>query len=277
VAAAGRRAGRLLVVGERSFIARHFLAACAEPVTAVGHDAIERQDLFDGVDRVISFARHPLLGSEDYQPATMDPDLRLAERIAGRGIGYVLLSSRKVYAPSTRPLAETDPTGPQDLYGRHKLTLEQRLRELLGGHLTILRLANVFGYERGEGRRTFFSLTLDQLARDGRIRFDMSPFVVRDFLPVEACARVLARIVAAPPGGVLNVGSGIALPTGRLALWVLEGYGRGELVIGSPREHGPFLLDVTRLTGLYGPPCTLDDLRNACIDLGRRLASELAK
>ena len=159
---------------------------------------------------MISFARHPLLGSEDYRPATMDPDLRLAERLAGREIDYVMLSSRKVYAPSARPLAETDPTGPQDLYGRHKLAVEDALRARLGARLTILRLANVFGYERGPARRTFLSLTLDGLAREGRIRFDMSPFVERDFLPVEACARVLARIVAAPPGGVLNVGSGIA-------------------------------------------------------------------
>jgi dTDP-4-dehydrorhamnose reductase/UDP-glucose 4-epimerase len=102
----------------------------------------------------------------------------------------------------------------------------------------------------------------------------MSPFVVRDFLPVEACARVLARIVAAPPGGVLNVGSGIPLPTGRLALWVLEGYGRGELAIKSPDERDSFVLDVARLTRLYGPPCTCDELRASCLELGRRLAGK---
>jgi dTDP-4-dehydrorhamnose reductase len=36
-----------------------------------------------------------------------------------------MLSLRKLYAPSVPPLAETDPTGPQDLYGRHKPALEQ--------------------------------------------------------------------------------------------------------------------------------------------------------
>jgi dTDP-4-dehydrorhamnose reductase/UDP-glucose 4-epimerase len=271
---AGRGDGRVLVVGQHSFIARHFLAAWDQPVTAVGHDAIDRPGLLEGIDRAISFARHPLLGSEDYRPETMDPDLRLAERVAGRGIDYVLVSSRKVYAPSARPLAETDPTGPQDRYGQHKLAAEEALRARLGVRLTILRLANVFGYERGQSRRTFFSLTLEGLAREGRIRFDMSPFVERDFLPVEACARVLARIVAAPPGGVLNVGSGIGVPTGRLALWVLEGYGRGELVIETPDERDPFVLDVTRLTSRYGPTCTYAELREACLDLGRRLASE---
>jgi dTDP-4-dehydrorhamnose reductase/UDP-glucose 4-epimerase len=274
MAAGGPGAGRLLVVGHHSFLARHLLAACAQPVAAVAHDAVDRPDLLDGIDRVISFARHPLLGSADYRVATMDPDLRLAGRIGARGIDYVMLSSRKVYAPSAKPLGETDPTGPQDLYGRHKLALEQALRERLGARLTILRLANVFGYERGPARRTFMSLTLDQLARDGQIRFDMSPFVVRDFLSVEACARVLARIVATPPGGVLNVGSGIALPTGRVALWVLEGYGRGELVIESPREHDQFVLDIGELTRRYGPSCTYDELRASCLDLGRRLARE---
>ena len=72
---------------------------------------------------------------------------------------------------------------------------------------------------------------------------------------------------------MLNVGSGIALPTGRLALWVLEGYGRGELVIEAPREHDAFVLDVTRLISLYGPPCSVDDLRDACLEVGRRLAA----
>jgi UDP-glucose 4-epimerase len=270
VTGAGRGAGRLLVVGRNSFIARHFLAACAEPVVAVGHRAIDQPDLLDGVDRIICFTRHPLLEGHH----ATDPNLRIGERILGRGIDFVMLSSCKVYAAATRPLAESDPTGPRDRYGQHKLAVEQALGARLGARLTILRLANVFGDERAEGRRTFFALMLDRLAREGRIRFDMSPFVTRDFLPVSACARVLAQIVAAPPGGILNVGSGIALPTGRVALWLLEGYGRGELVIESPQERDAFVLDINRLTKLYGAPCTYDELRTSCLDLGRRLRKE---
>jgi dTDP-4-dehydrorhamnose reductase/UDP-glucose 4-epimerase len=87
----------------------------------------------------------------------------------------------------------------QDLYEEHKLAVEEALRARLGARLTILGVANVFGYERGPGRRMFLSLLLDGLADAGRIRFDMSPFVERDFLPVEGCARVLARMVAGPP------------------------------------------------------------------------------
>ena len=148
---------------------------------------------------------------------------------------------------------------------------------MLGERLTVLRLGNIFGYERTPGRTTFVSISLDRLARESRIHYAMSPFVERDFLPVAAFARVLARIALAPPGGILNVGSGIGLPTGRLALWILEGFGRGTLVIESTEEKDPFVLDITRLTSLYGQPCSLADLRDACRAIGSRLAADLAQ
>jgi UDP-glucose 4-epimerase len=268
-------AGPILVVGRGSFLAGHLLGALpVARVRAVGHEETRRADLLDGVACVVNCARHPLLGSADYRPLTMDPDLRLARRLGEREIAYVMLSSRKVYAPGTGPLAESAPTGPTDLYGRHKLAAEERLRGLLGERLTVLRLANVFGYERGPARRTFLSLALDRLEREGAIHFDMSPFVKRDFLPVESCARLLAAIATAPPGGILNVGSGFGLPTGRLALWILEGFGRGRLVIDAPREHDAFVLDVGRLRALYGEPCALAEIRARAVGIGRRLARE---
>lgn len=280
--AAPGRTRRVLLVGRSSFLAGHALDALADvAVRAVGHQQIDDQDLLDGVEMAISFARHPLIASDDYRPEVMDPDLRLAARIGERPIAYLMLGSRKVYAPgpgsaaAPAPLAESAPLGPTDAYGRHKLLVEERLRERLGERLTVLRLANVFGYERTPGRRTFLSVLLDRLASEGQIRFDMSPFVARDFLPVEPFARLLARIVADPPGGVLNLGSGIALPTGQLALWIIEGFGRGELVVASPREHDAFVLDVTRLAARYGPPCTPGELRDSCLALGRRLAAEV--
>jgi UDP-glucose 4-epimerase len=265
------------VVGRHSFLAQHVLAALSPAeALAIGHDEIERPNLLDGIRCIINFARHPMAASEDYRLEQMDADLRLARRIGKRDTAYVMLSSRKVYGPSEGSLSETSPTGPGDAYGRHKLAVESALRDLLGGRLTVLRLANIFGYERTPGRRTFVAISLDRLAREGRIHFAMSPFVERDFLPVAAFARVLARIALAPPGGILNVGSGIGLPTGRLALWILEGFGRGALVIETTEEKDPFVLDITRLTSLYGSPCSLADLRDACLAIGSRLAADLA-
>ena len=275
-----RPSDRVLLVGRNSFLARSYLASLPKSdlgrLVVVGHGAIERSDLFEGIGCIVNFARHPLAASDGYDIDRMDVDLRLARRIAKREIAYVMLSSRKVYAPSGEPLSEAAATHPSDAYGRYKLAVEHALRDLLGDRLTVLRLANIFGYELIPGRRTFAAMLLDRLAREGRIHYDMSPFVERDFLPATSFARILAAILEAPPGGCLNVGSGIALPTGRLALWILEGFGRGELVIESIEERDAFVLDVGRLKTLYGDPCSYADLREACIGVGRRLASHLA-
>jgi UDP-glucose 4-epimerase len=265
------RSGRILVVGRHSFLAQHALEALdPAEVVAVRHDEIERPDLLDGIGCIVNFCRDPV--ASDAHGTT---NVRLARRIGRRDIAYVMLSSVKVYAPSKSPLHEAAAIGPKGAYGRNKLAVEDALRDLLGERLTVLRLANIFGYERTPGRTTFVSILLDRLARDGRIHYAMSPFVERDFLPVRALAQILAKITEAPPGGILNVGSGIALPTGRLALWILEGFGRGALVIESTEEKDPFVLDITRLKTLYGPTCSVADVRTSCLAIGRRLAADL--
>ena len=77
---------------------------------------------------------------------------------------------------------------------------------------------------------------------------------------------------------MLNVGSGIGLPTGRLALWILEGYGRGELVIASTEEKDAFVLDIARLAAPVRPALHASAaLRDACLAIGRRLAADLAQ
>jgi dTDP-4-dehydrorhamnose reductase/UDP-glucose 4-epimerase len=166
--------------------------------------------------------------------------------------------------------------GPTDLYGRQKLSLEHALAEALGPRLTRLRLANIFGYERMAGRTSFLTKALAGLSRRDEIRFDMSPFVRRDFLPIELCARWLAEIARRPPGGVLNVGSGVALPAGRLALWLIEGFGRGRLIIENPEERDSFVLDTRNLKALLGGAgCTAEDLRARCLAIGQRLHMEI--
>ena len=74
----------------------------------------------------------------------------------------------------------------------------------------------------------------------------------------------------------MNVGSGISLPTGRLALWIMQGFGGGGLLIDSHEEKDRFVLDIKKLERRYGPPCSLDDLKQRCLDLGESLRSGIA-
>ena len=262
----------VLVVGRNSFIASHLLKALpAESVRAVSHRELDCPDLLDGIETVVNAARHPGSNQADYDIETLDPDVAPARRIVDHGIDMIMLSSRKVYAPSDNPLCENAEIGPTDAYGTNKLRAEQRLRSILGERLTILRLANIFGDERLPGRRSFLAMLLGRLAERNQIRYDMSPFVERDFLPVETTARLLSAVVREPTGDVLNIGSGIPLPTGRVAIWIMEGFGGGELLIDDFEEKDRFVLDVTRLKARFGRPCTLDDLRERCLALGRGL------
>jgi dTDP-4-dehydrorhamnose reductase/UDP-glucose 4-epimerase len=266
------RHGRLLLIGRNSFIASHLLKALpAERVVARSHGDLDAPDLLDGIATVINCARHPDASRDGYDFARADPDYLLARRIADRSIPMVMLSSRKVYAPNDRPLDENAPLGPVDAYGRNKLKAEAEVKNVLGERLTILRLANIFGDERIAGRRSFLAMALNRLAERQQIRYDMSPFVERDFLPVGRLANLLSGILQEPPGGVMNVGSGIGLPSGRIALWIMEGYGGGELLIDSFEEKDRFVLDISRLEARYGRPCTEHDLKRCCLDLGRDL------
>lgn len=264
------RDGRLLLIGKNSFIAGHLLNALPQDrVIARSHGDLDDPDLLDGIAVAINCARHPGSSQDDYDLERLDPDLALAKRIGELDIPMIMLSSRKVYAPSDRPLDEEAALGPTDAYGRNKQKAEQEVRKTLGDRLTILRLANIFGDERVKGRRSFLAMSLNRLAEQQQIRYDMSPFVERDFLPVDILAGLLARVVDEPPGGVMNIGSGIGLSTGRIALWIMEGYGGGQLLIDSFEEKDRFVLDIGRLRERYGTPCTLDDLRQRCLDLGR--------
>ena len=265
---------RILLVG-RGFIGQAITAALPPPsVRVAGHADIGSEGLLTGIDTVVYAGRHPALGGESWS-LDEDAELALARAAARARLAFVSLGTRKVYAPSPRPLAETDRIGPVDRYGRQKLALEHELVAALGQRLTRLRLANIFGLERDPSRRTFLAAALASLAATDEIRFDMSPFVARDFLPVELCGRWIAEVARQAPGGVLNIGSGVALPAGRLALWLIEGYGRGRLVVDSPEERDAFVLDTSRLKGLVGGAgCSRDMLRTTCLELGRRLSAE---
>lgn len=267
----------ILVAGPGSFLARHTLPHFADGACLpVGHARLDEPAIPDGIGCIVSFMKHPLIAAAGYRPERDDPDVRLARAVGERAIRYVMLSTRKVYAAKDGPLREDDPPGPSDPYGRNKLAVEEALRAILGERLLVLRLANIFGFELEPGRRTFLGTLLASLEGSGRIVFDMSPFVARDFLPVERAGRLIARLAdpALPaPAPVLNLGSGIPLPTGRLALWIIEGYGKGDLVVRSPEERDPFVLDVTRLGDATGERCTVGDLARACRAIGRRLAA----
>ena len=270
----------VLVIGRSSFLARSFIEAHgADGIRHAAWADVARPETFEGIGCVVNFALDPRYMREAYDPA-FDCDRTLAEAIGraqrdGRmpaDAHAVMISTRKVYGPAgDQPLVETRVPAPQDAYGRNKLVTEDLLRDRFGPNLTILRLSNIFGFEDVPGRRTFLGMLLRSLREEGVIRYDVNPFTPKDFLPVEAFAAALVKVVEARPGGLFNLGSGVALEVGWLAMWILEGYGRGSLSIIDPSIRDAFTMDVDHFVARFGPVADRDGIRAACLAIGRRL------
>jgi len=241
-------------------------------IQAVSHNEDFNSLPINKFDVVINMASHPRYMRETYDES-LDFDLRLARHVRTAACQYVMMSTRRVYGRSAPfPVDELTAPSPDDNYGLNKLTTERALQAILGDRCSILRVANVFDFE--PGRHTFFGIALATLRRENRILLDVSPFVRRDFLHTEDFAQILVQVLDKSFGGILNLGSGRATELGRIALWLLEGYGQGQLVVSNPEERDNFELDITRLEALIGQITVSNNIRTRCIEIGGKLKNE---
>jgi UDP-glucose 4-epimerase len=266
---------RVAVVGSGSLVAgalrQHPQAASWD---YIAHDrALADCDWLEGVGLVINCAIDPRLKTSAYDVA-FDVDVRLAQLLSPH-TRYVMLSSRLAYGPAgpDMRLVEQCQPKPDRPYGINKLTTERALTALLGDRLTVLRLSNVFGAEDRPGRQSFFAQALRKLRSEGRIVLDMSPFVERDFIPAEEVAQALFQVARAPRPGLFNLGAGRGVATGRIAQWLIEGYGEGHLEVQSLREFDAFWLDMEAAGRAFRiAPVPVSRIRDRCRQLGAQLA-----
>lgn len=242
------RALKALLVGRGGFIGASMARLRAPGIEMVAASHVDAARLIRSgrFDVILNCAFDPKLKTADYQ-TDFDADL-IAARLAARcGAHFVMLSSRRVYASRAelRTIDETEAPAPDTQYGRNKLESENRVRDLLDDRCTVLRVSNVFGYE--PGRSTFFGQAISSLRRERRVILDVSPFVVRDFIPVEMLCGILNQVLLVRPAGIFNVGAGFGVPVGQIALWLIRGLGAGELVVTHPEERDAFVLDSTKI------------------------------
>lgn len=268
-------AAETIVVGRSSLLARDFVARHPDLVVrALGHAEAGDAMNYEGARCVVNFAFAPDLEILPYQPSH-DIDLRIAEHAAARGIHYIMISSRRVYAEQAQwNAAESMPVPGMDTYGRNKARVESRLRERLGHRLTILRPGNVIGYEPVARRRRFGAYLQHQLLTRGRIHLTIDPAARKDLVPAGFFNLALQEAVLRRPSGIFNVGSGRATRVGDAARWLLEGYGGGELRSEATRPPDEFQLDCTRLRQVFGLVCGENEVEGALQEIGRRLAQD---
>jgi nucleoside-diphosphate-sugar epimerase len=164
---------------------------------------------------------------------------------------------------------------PSGFYATAKYMTEQELQSILGPHLTILRLANICGFEWG--RESFFGRMQATLKQQSRIVFDMHPDSIRDFLPVEDCANMIAAIARQPVPGIFNAGSGFGTSCCKVAEWLMEGYGSGKLEVENDNRNDQFWLDMSKTATTFNAPAIAPEaLRQRCLSYGERLRQNVA-
>lgn len=127
-------------------------------------------------------------------------------------VEFILFASTgDVYAPTTGPSGEDDPTCTATVYGATKLLGERLVSEWAerraGRHATRVRIFNVYG--PGDGNPHVLPDLLGELQRGGTITVG-NVHAARDFIHVEDVVALLCRIVQMPtPPTLVNAGTGV--------------------------------------------------------------------
>lgn len=266
----------VVVVGQNSFLARHVKEhPGAKNWTFISHAAARDPASFESATCVINFALHDDVRRGIVTPES-DLDSAIAQLLANANTRYILISTRAVYGISQHAdgrLSEDDAPAPASPYGQGKFKIEKNVSAILPPEkLAVLRLGNIFGFEATPGRSTFFAMALNKLRDQGVIEYDIDPSVKRDFLPASLFADLLIRICTRFKGGTYNLGSGFGTETGKIAEWVMEGYGGGRLVAKPDEIKDAFWLDMQKTNEAFNlPVVTEEDIAAACRSIGRAL------
>jgi len=149
-----------------------------------------------------------------------------------------------------RPLKEADFSDPTSLYGQSKLKLLNWLTDL-GIPFLWTRTFAQFGLSEPTGR-------LVPSVIDSLLKCEVAKITnangVRDFIFVEDIARILSFLLSSNQVGVVNIGTGVGIKIGDMAMRIGNVIGRPQLVnITDDRSEGDIVVaDTTRLNELLG-------------------------
>lgn len=260
----------ILLIGINSFIGQAFLQSGM--MTGISHKDPALQDNISTHDVIINCAFPPSLRDQAYD-SQHDIDTKVATAIQGTDKKLVILSSRAVYGRSSEVLREDMELQPLTPYAVNKARIEDSCRDILGDHLLIVRLSNIFGFEwpAKAGRNTFMSQVLTSLKEQEKMVFDISSLSEKDFLPVEDATQIIHDLILQEATGTYNVAAGTSLTMGDITDSLKKGFGKGSTDFQSDRVDS-FYMDVSKLkkTGLFLPDAA--EILKEFETIGRKLA-----
>ena len=145
--------------------------------------------------------------------------IQLAEEFyPSAGSKFVFVSTSHVYAPSTVPIFETQPTEPRNLYSQQKLAAELALQEIFSTDLDRLCIVRVFSVLDWDVAPFTLGGGIAKLIDEKSDYVLSNCDDVRDFLTPKTIATILAKICESPSlSGLVNLCSGEGRTVGQAA------------------------------------------------------------
>jgi UDP-glucose 4-epimerase len=263
---------KILIIGKNSFLASEFIKKLEiGRYEVLSHREALARNNFEGIGCIINFAYHPFFVENCYKEE-FDIDYLIRNKILKNHIHYVMISSRRVYGQNQGwNSSENDKPAPNEWYGINKHITEKKLLEIKPNAITILRVSNVIGKELNPDRLRMGSYLINCLLRKGKIEISYSLKTKKDVISINYFSEVLNWIICAQPDGIFNIGSGNSQPIGTIAQWIINGFGKGEILCHSNIVEDNFQLDNSKFVQLSGLKETSIELEKFITNLGKEI------
>lgn len=232
-----------LIIGKTSFIGNELIKL--KNYDIVAYKDIHHVDISQ-YDGVINCALNPAFKTQAYDEK-IDVDYKMAKLAYENNCHYTMVSTRKVYGSSVelKTYTEDSPTNPFDFYSENKLICENKILQQFGDKCVIVRGSNLFGFELG--RQSFMGFCMNQLKHSEKIIFSIDENTKRDFIDIHTSSFLLDNISRKKLTGIYNLSSNYGLEIGKVAKYLIRGYGKGEFICTSNIVKEQFIIDNTKL------------------------------
>lgn len=156
---------------------------------------------------IVNFSNHENFFKKKYD-TKFDRNLRIAKKIKKNNSELYIISTRQVYKPNLN-ITEKSKLFPINNYSKNNLISENSCKKILKNKLTILRTANVIGYEIRKKRQSMMSLLIKGITTNNVI-LDQNFNYEKDIIPINFFCKYVYILIKKRFNGLINIGSGIS-------------------------------------------------------------------
>ena len=219
---------KVLIVGKNSFIGKSLSKVKDGNIfKKISYKNLYNVDL-KNYDVVVNCSLHPSFKTSSYHLG-IDVDYDVAHKSYLSGCHYIMLSTRKIYGSSTalKTYNEESEENPYDHYSENKLKSEKKILSQFGDRSTVIRGSNLFGYELG--RNSMMGWFLNQLDKDGTIRYNVLSTTSKDIIHVDDASKIISKVCSQQPLGLYNLGTSYPYSMLGIGIHLLDGFNHGIL------------------------------------------------